>query len=264
MLLLSRDARREWRARRMAERMRQLADVTVECRPADRTTAGRVLTVVACSAAGAASFDLLSYIRPWWSTVQRLGLRGTVLYSGLNAEAVAAATTPLIEFVPVTPGPRHIFHERHVLLRDYLRRCDDPAVFITDASDVAFKRNPFPLVYAQGGRRALFIGREPHRIAFCRCVRSEMARQFGRVYHAWKPVLNPGILGGERTVVLEALDCIVELTASAGASPAASDMCFVNRAIHDAFAADELVTGLPLHSRFKKWEFETSAAILHK
>ncbi len=149
-------------------------------------------------------------------------------------------------------------------MRDYLLGTSVPWVFITDGSDVAFKRDPFELVRASGSERRLFIGRERHRILFCRCVRREMQQQFGRVWYPLRPVLNPGILGGRREVVLEALQHILRLIEEQGDRLNGSDMCLVNRAIHSAFAPDELVTGRPLHSRFKGWEFDTDAAILHK
>ncbi len=262
-MLLSRASRREFRRRATAERLRRLAEVDVQ---PTRSTRGRIVTVVVlpASAGHAGEFDPRAYLRPWWTTVNRVGLRGTVLYAGLRPEEAAALETDRIDAVAVQPGTRHIFHERHFLVRDFLRTIDDRCVFVTDAADVAFKRDPFELVEAAGGARRLFIGREPRRILLCKCVRREMLRQFGAVWFPWRPVLNPGILGGRREVVLEALECITRLIEAQGDRLECSDMCLVNRAIHAAFAPDELVTGPPLHSRFKGWEFATSAAILHK
>jgi hypothetical protein len=259
-MLLSRAARREFRRQTMADRLRRLAEVDVQ--PAG-TTQGRVITVVV-RAKGAGAFDARAYLRPWWTTVNRMGLRGTILAAGLRSDEAAALQTDRIEVVAVEPGPRHIFHERHFLVRDFLRSIDDPWVFVTDAADVAFKRDPFELVAAAGDARRLFIGRERRRILFCKCVRREMLRQFGAVWFPWRPVLNPGILGGRRDVVLEALEGITQLIEAQGERLECSDMCLVNRAIHAAFSPQELVTGYPLHSRFKGWEFATSAAILHK
>ena len=263
---LTATTRRAARAQKMATRLAKLASVNVQ--PAT-TTDGRVLTVAVRSpdhtASGRADEHALrNYIRPWWSSLERIGLRGTVLVSGWSPEQMAAVATNRIEAVAVYPGPRHIFHERHFLVRDYLRTIDDPCVFVTDGSDVAFKRDPFELVRACGSARRLFVGREKHRILFCKCVRQEMQRQFGRVWFPFRPVLNPGILGGRREVVIDALDRICELIDALGDGIVASDMCIINRALHAAFSRDELVTGEPLHSRFKGWEFETTAAILHK
>lgn len=264
-MLLLRSDRRASRARLAAARLRRLADVPV--RPAT-SVAGRVITVAVRPPTllpdRSAPDDLRNYLAPWWTTLDRLGLCGTVLCGGFTAEQTARIATPRIQPVEVAPGARHIFFERHFLVRDFLRSIDDPWVFITDGSDVAFKRDPFDLVREAGERRRLFIGREQHRILFCRCVRREMLRQFGRLWFPLRPVLNPGILGGRREVVLEALDRLTALIESAGDRLVGSDMCFVNRAVHQAFAPRDLFTGYPLHSRFKGWEFDTSAAILHK
>jgi len=249
----------------MATRLARLANVRVQ--PAAEPE-GRIITVAvrkpSATSSPTSTAALLDYIRPWWSTIERIGLRGTVLVSGWSPESFDGVATDRIDLVSVTPGPRHIFHERHFLVREFLRTIDDPYVFITDGSDVAFKRDPLALVRAAGTKRRLFVGREKHRILFCKCVRQEMRRQFGKVWHPLRPVLNPGIVGGRREIVLEALDRICELIDALGSNVVASDMCIVNRALHSSFHPDELVTGFPLHSRFKGWEFETDAAILHK
>jgi hypothetical protein len=262
VLLFAAD-RRAARADFAARQLSRLAEVPV--RPASGAT-GRILTVAVRPNAppSAAPAALQEYIQPWWKTVDQLRLPGTVLVSGWSDAARRTVETQCIETVEVPPGPRHIFFERHFLVRDFLHRCNDEYVCITDGSDVAFKRDPFVKMRAADGERRLFIGRERRRILFCRCVRREMRRQFGRVWFPLRPVLNPGILGGRREVVMTALDRVCELIEAAGARLLTSDMCFVNRAIHAAFAPHELVTGEPLHSRFKGWEFDTTAAILHK
>ncbi len=259
-------ARRAARARKMASHLRKLATVDVQPTP---SAAGLIITVAVRKPAAdptqqAGKAGLLEYIRPWWSTIERIGLRGTVLVSGWSVEDLSAIETERIRTVSVRPGSRHIFHERHFLVRQYLTTIDDPYVFVTDGSDIAFKRDPFELVKAAGRERRLFVGREKHRILFCKCVRQEMKRQFGKIWYPFRPVLNPGILGGRREIVLEALDCICRLIDSLGRQIVASDMCIINRALYSTFARHELVTGYPLHSRFKGWEFETTAAILHK
>lgn len=263
MFLLASASRQAFRRRQMAERLGQLADVQTE-----RATsqAGRVITVVVrrpAAGAGPDQFNLLQYIRPWWTTINKIGLRGTVLYSGLNDDQVAAATTEHIDFVPVDPGPKHIFHERHFLVRDFVRSIDDPYIVVTDASDVAFKRDPFPLM-RRPSPETLFVGREKRRIGWSRCLRNEMRQQFGRLHFPFRPVLNPGILGGSRETVLRALDEITGMIIRFDGHLAGSDMSIVNRTLYESFSTDDIVTGEPLHSRFKGWEFHTGAAILHK
>lgn len=259
----SRQARRE---RLMAERLRRLAEVATE--PATAWH-GRIITVVTRTPKPGQSaqddkFNLLDYIRPWWTTVNKVGLRGTILYSGIRPEQVAAATTPLVDLVEIHPGGRHVFHERHFLIREFLRSIDDPYIFLTDASDVAFKRDPFPIVLSRRGKSTLFVGREKRRIIGSKCIRNEMRQQFGQVLFPFRPVLNPGILGGSREAVLRALDRVTNLILEYDGRLIASDMCLFNRALYESFLQDEIFTGLPLHSVFKGWEFDTSAAILHK
>lgn len=264
-MFLTASQRRSARSELNTARLSRLAAVHVT--PA-ATVGGRIITVAVRPPALADTphpdTALLNYLRPWWTTIDRLGLHATVLASGWTDAALRVIQTPRISVVHVQPGPRHIFHERHVLVRDYLQASADERVFVTDGSDVAFKKDPFELVRQAGTARRLFVGRERHRILFCRCVRREMRQQFGRIWFPLRPVLNPGILGGRREIVLEALERIITLAQQAGDRLVLSDMGIVNRALHAAFRPEELVTGFPLHSRFKGWEFDTTAAILHK
>ena len=161
------------------------------------------------------------------------------------------------------PGSWPILHDRHRLFRDYLEKSDDEYVLITDISDVAFKRDPFSLIRADRGQHRLFIGSEQKLIGECRCLRKEVADQFGSMFHAQRQVVNPGIMGGLKKEVIGLLERVIDCIA-AQRRLLNSDMSIVNKVVHDTYSWNELFTGFPLHSRFKKWEYHTDAAILHK
>ena len=208
--------------------------------------------------------DYLDYMKPWWTTVDRVGMAGTVLHDGLPTACVTAATTHRICFVGRPASDLPILHDRHRLVRDYLQQIDDRYVFVTDISDVAFKRDPFELLEQDRQEHRLFIGSELKTIGACRCLSQEIIDQFGRLHHADRQVVNPGILGGERTEVITLLDQLVDCIDQHKLRLVNSDMSIVNKVVHDRYQPNELFTGYPLHSRFKKWEFGSDAAILHK
>ena len=265
MPFFTRQPRKAWRRRLTERRIAKLADVPTS--PA-LEAGGSVLAIMLTSKPDPQrgeriSTDYAAYLRPWWTTVNRVGLSGVVLHDGLPAEFIASATTKHVRFELMEPGEWPILHDRHRLFRDYLKASDDQYVFITDISDVAFKRDPFSLIRADHGQHRLFIGSEQKSIGESRCLRKEVADQFGCLLHADRQVVNPGIVGGLKHEVIHFLEnviaCIAEQRRLVN-----SDMSIVNKVVHDTYAWGELFTGLPLHSRFKKWEYHSPAAILHK
>lgn len=258
--------RRRWRGRQTASRLKRLGEVPAEC---TQQRLGKVIAVMLTpkpdpTRGTTLKGQSLDYMRPWWNTINRVGLSGTVLHDGLPADVIDMATTECIDFHRVVPSHLHVFHDRHRLVREYLEQTDDRWVFITDISDVAFKRDPFVLVQQDAGQHRLFIGSEAKTIGQCRCLRQEMIEQFGELLHADRQVVNPGILGGSREEVIEVLDAVLHCTAQFSGRLINSDMPIVNKVVHDRYRPDELFTAFPLHSEFKKWQYGTRAAILHK
>lgn len=266
MFLLSRTERRAWRRRRYEARLSRLSEV--ETTPAVRRN-GCVITVMMTQkpdpqrGAPIAS-DFLNYIRPWWTTVNRVGLKGVLLHDGLPEEFTRQAATDNVTFVRCDPGPLPILHQRHFAVRDYLAGAKDDFVLVTDVSDVAFKRDPFEMIERFSDQFRLFMGSEVSTIGRNRCLRSETRQQYGELSHSDRTVMNPGILGGRRTEVLAFLELLTAEILRLGEHLLASDMCIVNRVIHTNYRPEEICTGAPLHSRFRRWEYHTSAAVMHK
>lgn len=266
MPLFTKRQRQRWRARRNQLRIQRLS--AVQTLPTNQT-AGRVVAVMMTSKPDPQrgekiSSDYLNYMKPWWATVNRVGLLGTVLHDGLPSDCVREATTERIGFAQTDPSELPILHDRHRIVRDYLQQIDDEQVFVTDISDVAFKRDPFHLVEQDQQQHRLFIGSEKKTIGECRCLNKEVTDQFGTLLHGRRQVVNPGIIGGARTEVIALLNCILECIDELKGRLLNSDMSIINKVVHDNYHPGELFTGFPLHSQFKKWEYGTSAAILHK
>lgn len=265
MLLFTRNQRKAWRRRLTERRLTKLANVTTV--PAQKTD-GTVLAIMLTSKPDPQrgekiSADYAAYLRPWWTTVNRVGLSGVVLHDGLPDDFISSATTEHVRFEYIEPGDWPILHDRHRMFRKYIESRDDEYVFITDISDVAFKRDPFQLIRADRGKHRLFIGSEQKRIGESRCLRNEVTEQFGCLLHAERQVVNPGIVGGFKHEVIHFLEKVIACIAEQR-NLVNSDMSIVNKVVHDTYAWSELFTGLPLHSRFKKWEYNSPAAILHK
>ncbi len=258
--------RRRWRARRNQRRLHRLS--TVETSPATNST-GRVISVVMkptpdpqCGEKN--SSDYLDYMKPWWTTVNRVGLRGTILHDGLPEDCIDKATTDRTGFELVDRSELPILHDRHRVVRDYLEQIDEQYVFVTDIADVAFKRDPFELIAQDEDAHRLFIGSERKTIRESRCIRTDVTDQFGSLLYAERRIVNPGILGGRRTEVIELMNRVLRCIEEFKERLLDSDMAIINKVVYDNYRASELFTGFPLHSTFRKWEYHTSAAIMHK
>lgn len=266
MLLFSSKTRRKRRKARYQHQLSRLANVETT---ATNAHLGRVVTVMMTTKpdpqrGAPIAGDLLHYMNPWWTTVNRVGLNGVVLHDGLPTDFIRTATTKHVKFHRCPPGEFPILHLRHFSVRDFLEKCDDEFVLITDVSDVAFKKDPFPLIRENCHHSSLFIGSETKTIGANRCLKTELTRQYGQTSFSERRVVNPGILGGRRQEVLQFLNLLTAEIERLGEGLLNSDMSIVNHVFHSNYNLADVFTGAPLHSQFRKWEFETTAAILHK
>lgn len=243
------------RRRLNRERLDRLAEIETE--PA-RSQGGRVITLVA--ALPGKTLDVAEYLRPWLSSAQRVGLRGTVLVAGNCELKQAQQLYPEVELRRIQLGTRHLFLERHFAVRDFLRQLEEELVAVTDGGDVAFRRDPFPIL---GRSQPLCLGSEAELIGQSHHTSKKLLQAYGDIPHRERRVLNPGIMAGKRTALLELLD-LLTAEISRLQRPVDCDMGVYNKVVHDHFAPAEILTGEPLHSRFGAWEFDTTAAIIHK
>ena len=221
---------------------------------------GRVITLVAVLPNH--PLDLAEYLKPWLRSVQQVGLRGTLLHAGPCDLASVRDQYPMIDLVPVILGTRHIHLERHFAIRDYLQQITDEYVVITDGRDVAFRRDPFEIVRDNHSR--LCLGYEAAALGKHLPTVRKMQAAYDCAYHPDRPVLNPGIIGGNRGRVLELLERLTREIDALDCRSLEADMGIYNKVVHDHYSLRDFLTGEPLHSRFGQWEYDTPAAIMHQ
>ncbi|MFY9255410.1 MAG: hypothetical protein WAO83_18305 [Fuerstiella sp.] len=266
MFFLSKQKRKDRRTLQYKQKIAQLCEVATE--PA-RSQQGAVVTVMMTrkpdpQRGTPIAGDYLEYISPWWTTINKVGLHGIILHDGLPADFIADATTDCVSFQKCELGNFPILHQRHFAVRDYLQQSEHEFVLVTDVSDVAIKRDPFELIAANADNCRLFIGSEEKTIARNKCLRNELAGQYGEVRFSDRPVVNPGILGGRRQQVIDFLNLLTAEIEELGDRLLASDMSIINQVFHSHYDLSEVFTGSPLHSRFRKWDYNTPAAVMHK
>jgi hypothetical protein len=243
------------------ERLQRLAEIDVDPTPgAANPVSGRVITLLA--ALPGRKVDVATFLKPWLRSVQLAGIRASVLYAGQCELENARNLYPEVEYIPCSVGTRHLFLERHFPIRDYLTSVSEEYVFVTDGGDVAFRRNPLTLIIP--GDERLYLGREEDLIGASRHTLKKMLSAYQDTFYSDRAVFNPGIVGGRRRRVLELLTRLTDEIAHLDCGHVDCDMGIYNKVVHDHYSPSEIVTGHPLHSRFSEWEFDTTAAIMHK
>jgi hypothetical protein len=264
-LIFSKQYRRARRERIYQSNVAKLCDV--KSIPATR----RLGTVVAVmmsqkpdSQRGGYVDDCLNYMKPWLTTVNATRLNGVVVHDGLPSSIIEAASSEFVRFEKCSSNSLPILYHRHYAAMELVSKLTDEYVVITDISDVAFRRDPFELIQSEAKAKRLFIGSELKTLGKTKCLVNDMNQQYGKTYFGERLVVNPGIVGGTIAQVMAFLEMVTVEIEKFRDSLITSDMAMINNVFHRNYCLSDVVTGMPLHSRFRKWEYSTEAAIIHK
>ena len=209
--------------------------------------------------------DRHELIQPWWSDVNRLGLHARIFHDGLSAKFMARYTTNQIQFERAEiPRGVSCNDYRFVVFRDWLREHTQVEyVFCTDMFDLRVNRDPFEVV---AGGHWIYAGSQLDRIGGNLYVRSKLHSAYGCSFPdlADKIVLNAGILGGPRDLLLTCLDSMVhDLLVAIRRNPTGNhNMGVFNRVL---YSMDRVwAHGAPLHSEFRAQDKKADVCFVHK
>mmetsp|Transcript_11138 Transcript_11138/g.68590 ORF Transcript_11138/g.68590 Transcript_11138/m.68590 type:complete len:297 (-) Transcript_11138:4294-5184(-) len=224
------------------------------------------------------------YFAPWLRSLRRLNISTLIIHDGLPQSVLEANKDPLVSFVKVGLGRGSVNDERFRLY--YALLTDQPLdlyptlkifqrhvqvfypgaakIFFTDAADVQFLRNPFPLVDLN--REHIFIGSENRKwIKWMKRKVRDCGLQ--RLQFQRRQMYNAGILGGRINVLSQFLHDFLQI--QEGLSPEAykrnCNMPVFNAVARNWIKMERVQTGFPLHSSFLAFECNQSGAfICHK
>jgi UDP-glucuronate 4-epimerase len=205
-------------------------------------------------------------MRDWYISVAAHKLKARVLTDS-GSDFVNVYTTPSVSFFQMTlrtSAEYSINDERVKLLHDYIREHENiERVLITDISDVTFQGNPFDLMTKKdtvycGNLDGKWNGRGVDYQKFVECVGPTEATLF-----KGKQIYSMGIFGGHRDVVLKVLWRTwqsIEYCIKRGLYNV--NLPAFNYAL--AVLQVPIVTGAPLHSRFKALDTNTTSYVRHQ
>lgn len=207
------------------------------------------------------SFDNIQHL---YDSTTKLGLRSVILYDDDKLPAALGIPTDSLfqlEKMKVREGDSRwqITDLRFILSGRWLKDHPDvDYIFQTDLADVRVGMNPF--LHVQPGH--IYSGSERSAING-HWFLSPLFPTLGGQYEEWfhnvskgpeKPLLNAGIIGGERKIMLSFFDAMTTvLAAPKGEGPLHTDMASFNYVLYSKFEP-MLVTGFPVHSTFEGYE----------
>jgi hypothetical protein len=231
---------------------------------------GVYLTSQNCPQRGVAfSRRSLHQASTWYRSLLSLGLRPVILHDGLSEEVLAPIRRQGVLFEQVETGTQSESpnDRRFRLYLKYLAdRPEIEQVFFTDVTDVTAYSDPFELF---SDRDQIFVGSEGRVNGSSLYMWKTTGEAYGwggrtkflRILN--KPVLNCGILGGRRGPLMRLLSEINE-ELDRTKPQVDSNMVTLNLAAYRLFSDHQIVTGYPLHSRFKSYEPRRDVCFLHK
>jgi hypothetical protein len=199
------------------------------------------------------------YIRGWYESVHRNGMKGVIFHDRLSNSFSACYETDQVRFIRRSLQTKYsINDERFLHYSDWLK-CHRPCkAFLTDLGDITFNGNPFKLINKKG----IYIGSETMRNRDNKWMIKKYHRFYGRMLFANDVILNAGIIGGWREDVEGYVDAICAEIRRID-TDANCNMAVVNYVARTG--GHRIITGFPLHSKFKKYEgTSTRALIVHK
>jgi hypothetical protein len=206
-------------------------------------------------------------VHDWIGSIRQQNLDGFIFHDQLSEGFIAKwenADDHILFLGPVEwQTPWTAVEERVRIYRDFLfENRDFNWVLTTDLSDVEFFKNPFELMTDP---KQLYIGSETNIIGCTKIMCNWMQRTYGEITNRDKPILNPGICGGHRKVLLPFLDeWLAEMGRALEPVPTPPhDIVAFNRVLYRG--KFPYTTGWPLHTTFQKYETaDYGAAIRHK
>lgn len=212
--------------------------------------------------------DLAAGVDHWIQGIVDLKLSGTILYDGLTDAFIAERTSEYISFHHCPQSQEYSPNDfRFWAILQYLDSYPEiEQVFCTDLFDVRVAQNPFELLIDCG---PLCVGVEPSSIGENTWMQHQWQRVWGTPVPeklTAQPVLNAGILGGDRDRVIQLCKSMHHHIKDRAERCHNSNMPVFNYIMYEEIGEGHFwAKQEPLHSVFRGYEYERDdVAFIHK
>lgn len=222
--------------------------------PADAHVVGRTVD-------GKVKNDEISYIKPWYDSINKLNLKGFIFHDNLSEYFVEQYTTENVNFIKVEDSIYSNNDYRFFCFNDFLKENKFDYVFHSDASDVTVAQNPIKLI------------KNNPEISYFACKDSIKLKQFGDYLSvhdkfnfedkmmfmlnmdSWD-LINMGVIGGAYEDMSNFYSRFVEIRQSMGVPEFNSDMWLCQYLLRSQFKDKKFIMGEPVCSEFKQYQNE--------
>jgi hypothetical protein len=208
----------------------------------------------------------------WYTSIKRLGLKGIIFHDELTDSFVKKYTTENISFEKTFLGDLSTNDERFFIYYEYLKNNKYENVFLTDLSDVWFKKDPFEII---DDKYKLWVGSEQEKIDEKKWIVRRFEKIYGKLFaEMMKGILyNAGIIGGSYSNIFKFLGAMTNQMNNLKANKKdilekyhdiSFNMAAFNKVLYKQYNKSEIFTGEPLHSPFKSYLKGGDYYIFHK
>ena len=217
-----------------------------------------------------------------------------VFHDGLDNDYIKRNSTHNILFIQVKLGPYSTNDERFFVYNEFIQQVGFERIFFIDCFDVEIKKSPFG-IFDQYGER-IYVGRDScNSIINCPYVLEKLQNLISVTFELDHqqdfenflnmPLYNAGIIGGIKGSVNILINFICNILEASNSNENVN-MAAVNYAIYRLFLRDykyiapkdpdvnplndlrscndEIFSGYPLNSSFKKYEARNDVYFIHK
>jgi len=217
-----------------------------------------------------------------------------VFHDGLDKKYIKQNSCQNILFIDVKLGPYSTNDERFFVYNEFIQQVKFERIFFIDCFDVEIRKPPFGIFDKYGER--IFVGRDScNSIINCPYVLDKLQHVLSATfeldhhqdfeYFINMPLYNAGIIGGAKRSVNILLNFICNILEAANSNKNVN-MAVVNYAIYRLFLRDykyiapkapdvnplndlrscndEIFSGYPINSSFKKYEDRNDVYFIHK
>lgn len=207
----------------------------------------------------------IRYIGNWYFSIKKLKLNGIVFHDSLSKDFVKKYETQTIKFIYIDSSKftHSLNDQRFLIFYDYINKNKEiNNIFLTDGNDITVRKNPFEYI----DNKNIYIGSEENTIEdkldwFNKeCVKDILIQKLVKIKD--KTILNAGIVGGKREILLNFLKRLNNVFNLLEDKDCNINMIVMNIVGHNT---KNKKYGGKLNSRFKFYEnFREDVYFIHK
>lgn len=217
-------------------------------------------SVIGRSSDGKVLQNDISYIAPWYNSINELNLNGVVFYDNLSDDFISQYSTDKIKFVKVDQSDYSNNDWRFFCYKNYLQENKFDSVFLSDGSDVTVVQDPSKIIQ-NFPEKDLFICKDSILLSeFPYSTLHKKASWDNYMYFLLNEsrlaLINMGVIGGSYENIINFLNKFCETRIQLGSPEFNSDMWIGQYVFRHLLSDKNLMIGEPFTSKFKKYEID--------